>query len=363
MLKRNKFKVILSAIIILLPMLFGIIMWNDLPNIMTTHWGADGNADGFSGKAFAVFGIPVILLVLQFVCVLFTLLDKKQREQNSKALGMIFWIVPMLSIVVNGIMYCAAFGLELDLVLLMGIPFGAIFILIGNYLPKTKQNRTLGIKVYWALGNEENWNKTHRFAGKLWVACGLVILLAAFLPTAAALVSFGCALALGVIAPAVYSYRLYLRHKKQGIEYTAALRSKGERIAVRISAVAVLLILVGAAVLMLTGNIEVKCQDDAIHINATYYTDTAVNYSDIDSVEYRNNFSVGTRMYGFGSARLSMGIFQNDEFGSYTLYSYTGAEEFVVLTSGEKTLVIGIKDTNVTREIYNTITEKTGLGK
>ena len=84
MLKKNKFKVIISSIIILLPILFGIIMWNDLPDIMTTHWGADGNADGLSGKVFAVFGIPVILLIFHFVCLLLTSLDKKQKEQNQK---------------------------------------------------------------------------------------------------------------------------------------------------------------------------------------------------------------------------------------------------------------------------------------
>ena len=69
MLKKNKFKVIISSIIILLPILYGIIMWNDLPDIITTHWGADGNADGLSGKVFAVFGTPIILSIL-FVCFL-----------------------------------------------------------------------------------------------------------------------------------------------------------------------------------------------------------------------------------------------------------------------------------------------------
>ncbi|MFR0787472.1 MAG: DUF1648 domain-containing protein [Vescimonas sp.] len=90
MLKKNKIKVIISSIIILLPALFGIIMWNDLPDIITTHWGADGNADGLSGKVFAVFGTPIILLIFHFVCLLFTSLDKKQKDQNQKALGMVF---------------------------------------------------------------------------------------------------------------------------------------------------------------------------------------------------------------------------------------------------------------------------------
>ncbi len=88
MLKKNKIKVIISSIIILLPALFGIIMWNDLPDIITTHWGADGNADGLSGKVFAVFGTPIILLIFHFVCLLFTSLDKNKRSK-SKALGMV----------------------------------------------------------------------------------------------------------------------------------------------------------------------------------------------------------------------------------------------------------------------------------
>jgi len=45
------------------------------------------------------------------------------------------------------------------------------------------------------------------------------------------------------------------------------------------------------------------------------------------------------------------GTFQSDEFGFYTLYAYTGAEKYIVLEVGEKTLVIGMKDADETREI------------
>lgn len=79
-----------------------------------------------------------------------------------------------------------------------------------------------------------------------------------------------------------------------------------------------------------------------------------------DTIEYRKDLDVGVRTNGFGSARLLMGIFQNDEFGSYTLYAYTGAKEFVVLTSGTKTLVIGMNDVEDTQAIYDTMLEKIG---
>jgi len=360
MLKEHKFKVIISSIVILLPILFGIIMWNDLPDIMTTHWGADGNADGFGGKAFVVFGVPFILLILHFVGLLVTSLDKKQKEQNQKALGMIFWIIPVISLFTSGIMYRAAFGKEFNLGLFMPALLGAMFIFIGNYLPKVKQNRTLGIKISWTLNNEENWNKTHRFSGKVWVVGGLILLPSVFLPLTAMVWFTACVIAAMVIIPMVYSYSIYKQHQKEGIVYGTPKKSSAEKIAVRITAVVIPIIFIGVAILMFTGNITVHCEDEALKINATYWTDLTVDYSEIDTIEYRKDLDVGIRTNGFGSAKLSMGIFQNDEFGSYTLYSYTGAKEHIVLTSGEKTLVIGMSDTKETQAIYEAMIEKVG---
>lgn len=358
MLKKNKLKVIISSIIILLPILFGIIMWNDLPDIITTHWGADGNADGFGGKAFVVFGTPIILLIFHFVCLLFTSFDKRQKDQNQKALGMVFWIIPIISLFTNGIMYRAAFGKEFDLAFFMPALLGVTFIFIGNYLPKLKQNRTLGFKISWALNNEENWNKTHRFGGKVWVVGGLVLLLSIFLPLKVMVSVVICVMVALAIIPIVYSYSIYKQHQREDIVYAEAPKSGAEKIALRITAVIVPVILLSVAILMFTGDIEVKCEDTALTINATYWTDLEINYSEIESVEYRKDLDVGVRTSGLGSPKLLMGIFQNDEFNSYTLYSYTGAKEYIVLTSGEKTLVIGMSDPKETQAIYDALLEK-----
>ena len=360
MLKKNKLKVVISSIVTLLPILFGIIMWKDLPDVMTTHWGADGNADGFGPKALVVLGLPSIFLVLHLVCLLFTLFDKKQNEQNPKALGIIFWIIPVTSLFVNGIMYRTAFSKEFDFAFLIPTLVGVMFILIGNYLPKVKQNRTLGIKIFWTLNNEENWNKTHRLSGKVWVVLGLVMLFSNFLPPTAMVWVMVGAIAAMVLIPMAYSYYIYRQHQKEGIAYVTSPRSNGEKITIRISAVILPIILIGTAILMFTGNIVVHCEDTSLKINATYWTDLAVDYSEMDAIAYRKDLDVGVRTNGFSSVRLSMGIFQNEEFGSYTLYAYTGAKEFVVLTSGEKTLVIGMRDTKDTQEIYNTLMEKAG---
>lgn len=360
MLKRNKLKLAISSSIILLPIIFGIIMWNDLPDVITTHWGADGNADGFSGKAFAVFGLPAIILALHFVCLLSTLFDTSQKGQNPKALGMIFWILPIISILANGTMYRAAFGKAFDMEWFMPALLGATFIFMGNYLPKVKQNRTLGIKIAWTLRNEENWNRTHRLGGKVWVVGGLIMLLSIFLPITAMMWIMVCTIIAMLSIPVVYSYCIYKRHQRAGIVYAAPPQSRAQKLVVRISAIVVPVIIVGAALITFTGNIEVQCDDSSFTINATYWTDLKVDYSEVDTIEYRKALDVGARTYGFGSVRLSMGIFQNDEFGSYTLYAYTGAPEFIVLKSGTKTLAIGMSDAEDTRAIYDKLLEKIG---
>ena len=96
------------------------------------------------------------------------------------------WICPVVSLLAGFMSFSSALGMGLRIEKLVLIFLGILFIVIGNYLPKCKQNYTIGIRVMWALEDEENWTATHRFASRLWVGCGVVILLLAFLPWAAA---------------------------------------------------------------------------------------------------------------------------------------------------------------------------------
>mgnify|MGYP000573868704 FL=1 len=54
------------------------------------------------------------------------------------------------------------------LMAILYVGMGLLFVIVGNYLPKVKPNRTIGIRVVWTLQDEENWNATHRFSGKIW---------------------------------------------------------------------------------------------------------------------------------------------------------------------------------------------------
>ena len=83
-----------------------------------------------------------------------------------------------------------------------------VLTIVGNYLPKCKQNSTMGIKIPWTLKSEENWNKTHHMAGYLWMISGIIGLIASLLGAPVVCLAI---FAVMVIVPTVYSYRL---HKK-----------------------------------------------------------------------------------------------------------------------------------------------------
>ena len=54
---------------------------------------------------------------------------------------------------------------------------GVLFMILGNYMTKTHQNYTIGIKLPWTLNSTENWNKTHRLASRLYALAGAILIL------------------------------------------------------------------------------------------------------------------------------------------------------------------------------------------
>lgn len=354
--EQNKWGLLMSSIVILLPIIVGLIFWNELPEQMATHWGIDGDADGWGSRVFAVFAMLIFILIMHWVCILFTFLDKKNKDQSRKALGMIFWITPMISLFANTTIYAAAFGKEFNTDVVMMFLIGLMFVVIGNYLPKCKQNYTLGIKVKWALENEENWNATHRFGGKVWVIGGLLMMAGTFLPENYGLFIMIAAMMVLAMVPVVYSYMYHKRQCKEGTAVIIPMNVTHKRISQIIVVSALLLV----AVTMFTGNISYELDEESFTIKASYWSNMTVDYDKITGIEYREEDEPGNRTSGFGSARLLMGSFQNAEFGFYTRYSYTMCDSCIVLEMGDDILVINGKNEEKTKQIYEELCQKSG---
>lgn len=212
MIKKNLPKLIITSLIILIPIVIGLILWDKLPDQVPVHWNMSGEVDDYATKTQAVFLMPLVLVAFQWICVLGTSLDPKKQNINDKMFTLVLWIIPIISLLCNSMVYATALGHKVSVEIIMPLFMGALFIIIGNYLPKCKQSYTMGIKLPWTLDDEENWNKTHRMAGFLWVIGGIIVMATAFL---GAFWLFFIVLIPMVIVPTVYSYLLYKKSKKE----------------------------------------------------------------------------------------------------------------------------------------------------
>lgn len=194
-------------------MIVGIILWKQLPDQMATHFGEGNVPNGWSSKEFTVFGLPVFCLAAHLLCTFSTAWDPKRQGISSKVFKLILLICPIVSLICGVAVYGYALSWNLNIGILVEEFVGLIFVVVGNYLPKCRQNYTVGIKIPWTLDDEENWNHTHRVAGWIWIPCGLFLMVNAFLNIGGAWIFFAV-FAIMIFVPIGYSFIYYLRHKK-----------------------------------------------------------------------------------------------------------------------------------------------------
>ena len=204
---KSKKTLIITSLICLLPMLVGALVYSRLPEQVATHFDLQGNPDGWSSRPFAVFGLPGILLAVNLLMPFLLRADPKHKNMSGALVNIVIWTVPVISLLCSGLTLGRALGYDLRIEMVLPVFMGLLFILIGNYLPKTKQSYTMGIKLPWTLASEENWNRTHRLAGFLWVIGGAFFIVMSFIGWN--LIAFLIPIALMVLVPTVYSYLLY----------------------------------------------------------------------------------------------------------------------------------------------------------
>ena len=356
---KNKKYWLITSTITLLPMVAGLLLWDRLPDSMPIHFGIDGAADGWSGKGFAVFGLPLLMLAFHGILFAATKLDKQNRGHNEKVLNLVGLLFPAMSIFLSTLIYTASMQIKLDLGHILLPLLGLFFILIGNWMPKVKQNTTMGIKLRWTLYSEENWNKTHRFAGWCWVLGGIVFCVMGFLSSKLLLFTLPVTVILLAAVPALYSWRLSKKQKAEGawVESEVNKKLKSHPVILAVSAILVTAILIGVGFLMFTGDITCTCTEEALVIEADFHADSAIPFEKIDSIEYRDTAPTGFRTWGYASARLMMGWFENSEFGGYTRYTYVGTDAQIIITCGEDVLILNAETEAATRALYEQLLE------
>jgi len=199
------------AAMLLAAWLVGSSLQADLP--LPTHWGLDGEPDRFSDKWTALL-MPVGLVVGLSALFYFLPALESRRQGLERSHGLYLWSWAALLILgaliqLTVISVALRWSVHGTSFILGGI--GLVFVLIGNQLGKSRSMYLIGIRTPWTLASEEVWIKTHRLAGKLMVAGGLPMIVAAFLSLPSGLIA---TLIVGVLStvvliPVAYSYLLW----------------------------------------------------------------------------------------------------------------------------------------------------------
>ena len=208
---KNKIKFKKESIIsvifsILLFALVNLLFYKKMPETLPTHWGFNNKIDGYSSKFTALITTPLILIFLNIFSCFMLDNDPKNKDKNNFVITIGKATIPLVMLITFIISIFYGLGKEINVMVIISIFVGFLLILIGNYLPKTKRNYTVGIKLPWTLNSDENWNKTHRLAGYFFILGGIFFLLTPFIGNEYLI--FLTFMIIGII-PAIYSFYLY----------------------------------------------------------------------------------------------------------------------------------------------------------
>ena len=190
---------IYTTLLTLLSALPGVIVYTKIPDRIATHFGINGEPDGWSSKVFAVFGLPLVLAALHMIACIITNLD--ERTEKQKITGILHFVIPATAFAVQTMIMLYALGILSDVPTVSVCILSVLFIVLGNYLPKTRQNSAVGVRTKKTLSDERVWEKTHRLAGYLMTAAGVISLVISFLGLA--LLAF-VILTTALIVPVIY---------------------------------------------------------------------------------------------------------------------------------------------------------------
>ena len=198
---------IITGLICLIPIIFGVILYDQLPEQMAVHFGVNNEPNSFAPKEFALFGIPIFMFALQVFCCIFSDF-MEEKKQNKKYITIYKWIIPIIEMVVYLTMLAYGAGIELDMRMIVCITLGIVFTLVGNYMPKTEPN-----KLQMNYIRADFWKKIKRPAGYFFVIIGLAFIISAFLNSMVSLILLGIIIVVAILIT-IYSIYLFYKDRK-----------------------------------------------------------------------------------------------------------------------------------------------------
>lgn len=205
--------------IIIVSFLLAIYLYPQMPSKMASHWGVNGEVNGFMSKFWGLFLMPIISLGMFLLFFFLPKIDplrnniqkfKKHYDNFILLLISFLFYIYLLTIVWN-------LNFKFDLIRFLSPAFAILFYYVGILVENSKQNWFIGIRTPWTLSNETVWDKTHKLGGKMFKITAIIAILGMLLPEYAIYLIL-MPVILTVIITAGYSYWVYGKTKTKRIK-------------------------------------------------------------------------------------------------------------------------------------------------
>ena len=203
-------------LLILVTYIVTFCFYSKLPAQVPSHWGINGQIDGYLPRLAGVLILPSICLGCLVLFEFLPLIDPKKYNYelfaNSYQIFKVSFIVFMLILHATVILFALGFAIDVNLIVTSGV--GILFMILGNYLSKIKPNYFVGFKLPWTLASDYVWKKTHRLAGGLMFICGLIFIISGIWLRNALAFVIPVVVILLIVIPTIYAYMIYQKHEK-----------------------------------------------------------------------------------------------------------------------------------------------------
>lgn len=201
--------------IILISFLLGIYFYNLFPDKIASHWGINGQVDGYMGKFWGLFLMPLISLAMFLLFILIPKIDplRENIEKFRKFFDRFILFIILFLFYIYILMILWNTGIEFNMNRFFPPAVGLLFYYAGILIENAKRNYFIGIRTPWTLNSEIVWDKTHKLGGKLFKAGGIIVILSVFFPQYAFWFILVPIIAI-VIFIEIYSYFVYKKVQK-----------------------------------------------------------------------------------------------------------------------------------------------------
>jgi len=205
--------------LIIVSFVLGIFFYNSMPEKMASHWGIDGKVNGFTGKGFGLFFMPVLLVLLYVLLKLVPKIDPLRENiklfENYYNFFIAVIITFMFYVYALTILWNRGYYFNMSYAMVPGL--SVLFFYVGIMVEKAKMNYTIGIRTPWTLASENVWNKTHKLGGFVFKMVAVLCFVSMFLPKIFFILSlvFIVGLFVWIVVYSYLEYRKEIKVKKK----------------------------------------------------------------------------------------------------------------------------------------------------